>query len=112
MLLLLKGIEDRSEYVLGEEGVLVKDTRIEFKRDLLIIYSFLLIVEESEDSDGGGEAVGGAGRRAQQGRDSDGSDRELDIDERLNDPKLGAKKRAKLEAKIEKRAQREVCYNQ
>jgi len=33
----------------------------------------------------------------------------VDLDERLNDPKLGAKKRAKLEMKAEKRAQREVC---
>lgn len=30
----------------------------------------------------------------------------------LNDPKLGAKKRAKLEAKLEKRAQREVILKQ
>ncbi|OXA45756.1 DDRGK domain-containing protein 1 [Folsomia candida] len=59
------------------------------------------VVDES-DSDGGD----GGGRAPAARRDSDDSDHELD--DRLNDPKLGAKKRAKLEAKAEKKLQREA----
>ncbi|ODM98613.1 DDRGK domain-containing protein 1 [Orchesella cincta] len=55
---------------------------------------------DDSDSDGEGNGAGGGAQRAQY------SDEEMD--EKLNDPKLGAKKRAKLEAKAEKRQQREA----
>ncbi|CAL8115344.1 unnamed protein product [Orchesella dallaii] len=57
-------------------------------------------VRRVDDSDSEGDGAGGGGQRAQY------SDEEMD--EKLNDPKLGAKKRAKLEAKAEKRQQREA----
>jgi ribosome assembly protein YihI (activator of Der GTPase) len=74
----------------------------------------ILLYHSAHDSDSEDEAVGarrdhhGAGAGAAAARHSDGSDQDVDLDERLNDPKLGAKKRAKLEAKAEKRAHREV----
>lgn len=57
-------------------------------------------VDDSDSEGGGNNAAGGGAQRGQY------SDEEMD--EKLNDPKLGAKKRAKLEAKAEKRQQREA----
>lgn len=59
-----------------------------------------LFVDDSESEGEGDNDAGGPPARTQY------SDEELE--EKLNDPKLGAKKRAKLEAKAEKRAQREA----
>jgi len=65
------------------------------------------IADDSDSDDGGGG--GRAAPAAARGPDADSaSDRDPDLEDQLNDPKLGAKKRAKLEAKAEKRAQREA----
>jgi len=67
-----------------------------------LYFSFVtLTIVDDSDSEGGGNEEGAGDIHA-----------EASVAEEalLNDPKLGAKKRAKLEAKIEKRAQREVLF--
>lgn len=80
-------------------------------RSSKVVYVVYLLVirtaDDDSDSDGGRGGRRGGGRAAPI-PESDGSEHEAELDERLNDPKLGAKKRAKLEAKAEKKAQREV----
>jgi len=69
------------------------------------------VADDSDSDDGGGGGGGGGGRAGPAARGPNGdsaSDRDPDLEDQLNDPKLGAKKRAKLEAKAEKRAQREA----
>ncbi|ODM93364.1 DDRGK domain-containing protein 1 [Orchesella cincta] len=59
------------------------------------------ILVDDSDSEGTGNGAGDGAERAPNADDEE-------MDEKLNDSKLGAKKRAKLEAKAEKRQQREA----